>query len=96
MLLLKWLWDESASGAVKPAVVFWALRVIMFLLNFILQDWALYELIDSPSHIRVAQLLVASSYVTCIWQTHTFSNAVETLVVLWSLVLVKRIRDHKV
>jgi phosphatidylinositol glycan class Z len=36
-------------------------------------------------------LLVASSYVTWTYQTHTFSNSIETLVVAWSLVLIERI-----
>lgn len=44
----------------------------------------------------MAVLLVASSYVTWTYQTHTFSNAVETLVVAWSLVLIERIVDTRV
>ena len=63
----------------------------MFILSFVLEDWAIYELVQSPRQRRVAMLLVASSYVTWTYQTHTFSNAVETLVVAWSLVLIERI-----
>ena len=68
----------------------------MFLTSFVLQDWALHELITSPRHRRVAILLVASSYVTWTYQTNTFSNSVETLVVAWSLVLIQRIVDIQV
>lgn len=68
----------------------------MFLISFVLEDWALHELIPSPRHRRVAVLLVASSYVTWTYQTHTFSNSIETLVVAWSLVLIQRIVDAKV
>ncbi|CRK23534.1 hypothetical protein BN1723_018074, partial [Verticillium longisporum] len=63
----------------------------MFLTSFVLEDWAIHELIQSPRHRRVAVLLVASSYVTWTFQTHTFSNAVETLVVAWCMVLIQRI-----
>lgn len=94
MVVLKWLWEGSGNGLVKPSVVFWTLRAIMFILSFVLEDWAVHELIDSPRERRLAVLLVASSYVTWTWQVHTFSNAIETLVVLWSLVLIRRmIRD---
>lgn len=70
--------------------MFWTLRALMFVLSFVLEDWAIHELVQSPRHRRVAVLLVASSYVTWTYQTHTFSNAIETLVVAWSLVLIER------
>ena len=68
----------------------------MFMGSFVLEDWAIHELVHSPRQRRVAVILVASSYVTWTYQTHTFSNSVETLVVLWSLVLMQRILEHKV
>ncbi|KAH8175877.1 alg9-like mannosyltransferase family protein [Sarocladium implicatum] len=96
MLLLRWLWiGNGQDGEIPPIAVFWTLRVLMFLTSFVLEDWALHELIPSPRHRRVAVLLVASSYVTWTYQTHTFSNSVETLVVAWSLVLIQRIVDSQ-
>ncbi|KAL7918902.1 glycosyltransferase family 22 protein [Trichoderma austrokoningii] len=98
MLLLRWLWvGNGQDGDIPPIVVFWTLRFLMFLTSFVLEDWALDELIDLDEGVnktrqrRTALLLVASSYVTWTFQTHTFSNSVETLTVLWSLVLIKRI-----
>jgi hypothetical protein len=97
MLLLKWLWIGNGNdGDIPPIAVFWTLRVLMFTLSFVLEDWALHELIESPRHRRVAVLLVASSYVTWTYQTHTFSNSIETLAVAWSLVLIQRIVENKV
>lgn len=91
MLLLRWLWiGNGKDGEVPPIAVFWTLRALMFILSFVLEDWAIHELVQSPRHRRVAVLLVASSYVTWTYQTHTFSNAIETLVVAWSLVLIER------
>ena len=91
MLLLRWLWIGNGNdGEVPPIAVFWTLRALMFVLSFVLEDWAIHELVQSPRHRRVAVLLVASSYVTWTYQTHTFSNAIETLVVAWSLVLIER------
>ncbi|KAI1167483.1 GPI mannosyltransferase 4 [Nemania serpens] len=92
MLLLRWLWIGNGNdGEIPPIAVFWTLRVLMFIISFVLEDWAIHELIPSLRHRYVAMLLVASSYVTWTFQTHTFSNSIETLVVLWSLVLIERI-----
>lgn len=68
----------------------------MFLLSFVLEDWAIHELVPSPRIRRVALTLVASSYVTWTYQTHAFSNSVETLIVLWSVVMIQRILNNSV
>ncbi|KAH7321636.1 GPI mannosyltransferase 4 [Rhexocercosporidium sp. MPI-PUGE-AT-0058] len=96
MLLLRWLWiGNGHDGEIPPIAVFWTLRVLMFALSFVLEDWALHELVQSPRHRRVAVLLVASSYVTWTYQTHTFSNSIETLALAWCLVLIHRIVENK-
>ncbi|PTB67395.1 glycosyltransferase family 22 protein [Trichoderma citrinoviride] len=97
MLLLQWLWvGNGQDGQVPPIAVFWTLRFFMFLLSFVLEFWALQEQITSTRHRPIAVLLVASSYVTWTFQTHTFSNSIETLAVLWSLVLIRRITSPHV
>ncbi|KAF2404607.1 putative alpha 1,2-mannosyltransferase Smp3 [Trichodelitschia bisporula] len=96
MIILRSIWVGVGKGEPSPAVVYWTLRVLMFTLSFVLEDWALEELIGTSwRRRRIALLLVASSYVTWTYQTHTFSNAIETLVVLWSLYLVMRIVADK-
>ncbi|KAI8203588.1 hypothetical protein K4K58_005798 [Colletotrichum sp. SAR11_239] len=61
MLLLRWLWiGNGHDGEIPPIAVFWTLRVLMFVTSFVLEDWAIHELISSPRHRRVAVLLVAS------------------------------------
>lgn len=96
MSLLKWFYVESGSGNPPPQLVYHALRGGMFLLSFVLEDWAVYELVPSPRHRRATVVLVASSYVTWTYQTHTFSNSLETLLVAWGLVLIRRIVENKV
>ncbi|KAF1850941.1 glycosyltransferase family 22 protein [Cucurbitaria berberidis CBS 394.84] len=94
MFLLRWLW-EGFGYDVSPSVVYWALRVLMLTLSVVMEDWAVHELVASPRARRVAVPLVASSYVTWTFQTHTFSNSLETLLVSWSLVLIQRIVEDK-
>ncbi|OAL50990.1 GPI mannosyltransferase 4 [Pyrenochaeta sp. DS3sAY3a] len=94
MYILRWLW-EGYGLEVSPSVVYWTLRVLMLTLSVVMEDWAVHELVESPRARRVAVPLVASSYVTWTFQTHTFSNSLETLLVSWSLVLIQRIVDDK-
>jgi hypothetical protein len=96
MSLLQWFYTEIGTGNPPPQLVYYALRAGMFLLSFVLEDWAVYELVPSPRHRRATVVLVASSYVTWTYQTHTFSNSLETLLVAWGLVLIRRIVENKV
>lgn len=96
LVLLQWLWPRGLDDPVDPSAIYYTLRVVMFILSFVLEDWAIHELVRSPRYRRQAVVLVASSYVTWTYQTHTFSNSVETLIVLWSLVLIERIAKEEV
>lgn len=96
MSLLKWYYMETGTGNPPPQLVYNVLRGVMFMLTFVLEDWAIYELVPSPRYRRGTMALVASSYVTWTFQTHTFSNSVETLLVAWGLVLIRRISEDKV
>ena len=96
MTLLKWIWAQEEEDLVDPAVIYYTLRLVMLALSFVLEDWAVHDLVRSPRRWRQAVILVTSSYVTWTFQTHTFSNSVETLVVLWSVVVVERILRENV
>lgn len=95
LTIFKWVWDGFAAGEVPPEIVFYTLRLVMFAMSFVLQDWALHELLPSPRQRRVGILLVSSSYVTWTWQSHTFSNSIETIAVLWSLVFIQRVQEDR-
>jgi phosphatidylinositol glycan class Z len=89
-------------------VLFRALRLTFFCLSFLngtcpyrlLQklmhtDWAVYHL-AGDTHRRSAVLLYASSYVTWTFQTHTFSNSIEAVLVSCSLVTVVSFKHDRV
>lgn len=97
MTLLKSVWSETlGNGAASPYLVYYVLRGAMFVLSLVLEDWAIYELVTSPRRRRQAVVLMASSYVTWTYQTHTFSNSLETVLVAWALVLIRRILEEPV
>ena len=94
LLVLKGIWIEVGALDVPPEIIYYSLRILMFTLSFVLEDWAIFELVQSPQHRKMAVTLTASSYVTWTYQTHTFSNSIETLAVLWSLVMIQRDTRH--
>ena len=96
MLILRWLTEGFGQDNISPMLIFRMLRFVMFMLSFVLEDWAIHELVEHRQQRRFVLMLVASSYVTWTWQTHTFSNAVETIVVLWSIVLCRRLARNEV
>ncbi|KAK9466002.1 Alg9-like mannosyltransferase family-domain-containing protein [Lipomyces arxii] len=87
MTTLRWLYGMD----INPMLTYYCLRLFFFLVSFCLEDWALQELGNTSKAKTHYLLVVASSYVTWTYQTHTFSNSVETILVAWSLVLIKRI-----
>ncbi|KAK4548542.1 hypothetical protein LTR36_009452 [Oleoguttula mirabilis] len=93
LTLLRWI-SEGLGYDVFPLPVFYVLRILMFALSFVLEDWALHELLPVKSERATALMLVASSYVTWTFQMHNFSNSIETIIVLWCLVLMRRMKDN--
>lgn len=97
MNLVKWFYNETGLGSSPPPeLIYYILRGGMFVLSFVLEDWAVYELVPTPRYRVPTVVLVASSYVTWTYQTHTFSNSLETLLVTWGLVLIQRIVENRV
>ncbi|CRG88583.1 phosphatidylinositol glycan, class Z [Talaromyces islandicus] len=83
MGLLKWFYNETGFTSPPADLVYYILRAGMFVMSFVFEDWAIHELVPTPRYRVPAVVLVASSYVTWTYQTHTFSNSLETLLVAW-------------
>jgi hypothetical protein len=66
----------------------------LYLANLV-QDWAVSRL-ARETHRRSAVLLYASSYVTWTFQTHTFSNSIEAILVSCSLVTILTFKHTQV
>ncbi|KAK9472527.1 Alg9-like mannosyltransferase family-domain-containing protein [Dipodascopsis tothii] len=89
LTFLRWIYDLSSD--VNPMLAYYFLRLFFFAASFSLEDWALQELGKTQAEKALYLLTVGSSYVTWTYQTHTFSNSVETILLLWTLALMKRI-----
>lgn len=83
--ILDFLW----KGNLSPREAYWFIRAGHALAFWILGDMALDRLSDSKKSRTKTLYLVGCSYVTWTYQSHTFSNSIETLLVLWCLVIIK-------
>ncbi|KAK6542472.1 alpha 1,2 mannosyltransferase, variant 2 [Orbilia ellipsospora] len=91
MTLLQWI----ASGRdPSPTMLFYGVRLLFYFFSIVYEDWALLEL-GSATMPSGGLLLAASSWVTWSIQTRSFSNSVETVILLWSLVFLQRIVGTK-
>jgi GPI mannosyltransferase 4 len=79
---------ESRLKSVDPITVFYALRVVFAVGTWTLSDMAIDRLSATKQDRIKGLLFVATSYVTWTYQSHTFSNSVETVVLLWCLVII--------
>ncbi|EMR09380.1 hypothetical protein PNEG_02327 [Pneumocystis murina B123] len=95
----------SGDTPVNPLFIFFLLRVFFFGLSFFIgrkffkwrelfyndEDWFIYT--STPlKYRRKALLIYASSFVTWTYQTHTFSNSIETIMVSICLFLIQKIK----
>ncbi|KAJ6263991.1 GPI mannosyltransferase [Drechslerella dactyloides] len=90
MTVLQWI----VNAAPNPTMLFYSVRLLFYFFSMVYEDWALLEL-GSTIAPNGGLLLTASSWVTWSIQTRSFSNSVETVVLLWSLVFMQRIVSSK-
>lgn len=96
MLATKLCWSAFSDRPVPPRLVFYAMRATMWACSVWLGDAAFVRLAGllpgaTRRGVRLALLLYASSWTTLVIQTHTFSNSVESIIVLWCALLSERI-----
>ncbi|GMM50646.1 glycosylphosphatidylinositol-alpha 1,2 mannosyltransferase [Starmerella bacillaris] len=71
----------------NPLHVLWTLRAVFAVLTWVLEDMAVERLAVTRNDKLRCLFFVSTSYATLTWQAHTFSNSLETILVLWFLVI---------
>lgn len=87
MFFLKLIYAPSPTS-INPQAVLHGLRLTFALGNWVLSDMAIDRLTQSKDHKLSSLFFYATSYVTWTYQSHTFSNSVETVIILWCLVII--------
>lgn len=76
------------SKATSPLHVLYAIRAILNLLTWVLTDMAVDRLSRFDTDKLRSLIFVSTSYVTLTYQAHTLSNGLETILLLWALVII--------
>ncbi|ANZ76438.1 BA75_03628T0 [Komagataella pastoris] len=86
----KWL-------SLPPLSIYFICKLKLCLLTELVTHWCLYKLMPTKKEKIKAVYLNSLSYITLVYQSHTFSNSVETLVVLLCLVIINELKigNHK-
>ncbi|CCK69560.1 glycosylphosphatidylinositol-alpha 1,2 mannosyltransferase KNAG_0C04580 [Huiozyma naganishii CBS 8797] len=69
-----------------PAVIIFVTRLYNYISYILVSSWAI-TLINNHGEVQKSLLLIATSYVTSVFQSHSFSNSLETLLLLVVLAL---------
>lgn len=74
-----------------PMAVYFCLRFVFTLASWVLCDMFIDRLALSRKNSVKSLFFMSTSYVSWVYQSHFFTNSVETVLVLWSLALIQDI-----
>lgn len=76
----------------SPMQTFYLVRLAVMLVSWMATDWFLYKMLPTKLERIKAIFFVLTSYVSIVYQSHTFSNSVETVLVLAVVYLINELR----
>lgn len=82
----------AAFLGLSPLQTWYLVRLYVMILLWIITDWCLYHMLPTKQERFKAILFTLTSYVTLVYQSHTFSNLVETVLVMLTVYLVNELR----
>lgn len=87
------IWFGTKVG-LDPFQIYLLVRIQLTIVSWIITDWCLYRLAPLKHERIKATLFTMTSYLTLVHQTHTFSNSMETCLLLPTLYIVNDIRSY--
>lgn len=78
-----------------PMQTWYVVRLVVMLVSWMATDWLLYRMLPTKQERIKALFFVLTSYVTMVFQAHTFSNSIETILVLAVVYLINELRFLK-
>ncbi|CAI4051704.1 hypothetical protein SKDZ_15G2930 [Saccharomyces kudriavzevii ZP591] len=81
----------------NPILILYLMRLQNYLMTVLCCHFIIPKLVrsDRKTVQSIKKILILTSYVTWTYQTHTFSNSVETLILMTSITLMESIVDEK-
>lgn len=88
MQLSRWL-------QMSPLQSWYLVRLVLMLASWMTTDWFLYKMLPTKQERIKAIFFVLTSYVSLVYQSHTFSNSVETVLVITVVFMINELRFFK-
>lgn len=83
----------SRKFELSPYVTYSLSKLQFCIIQWIVVDWCLYRIMPIKQERVKAILYTSINYVSLVYQSHTFSNSIETWLVLFSLVIITKYRE---
>lgn len=94
--LLKLLYYPVMALASKfgllPIQMWYLARLQLMVVSWIITDWCLYRMLPTKQERIKAIFFTLTSYVSLVYQCHTFSNSVETVLVVLTVYMLNELR----
>lgn len=85
LYILKWI-------NANPMQIWYLLRLQIVLINWVITDICIYRIMPTKPERIKAVLFILTSYVTLTYQSHLFSNSIETTVLLMCVTIIEDMR----
>lgn len=75
-----------------PIQTWYLVRLLLMLVSWMVIDWCIYKMLPTKQERIKTIFFVLTSYVTLVYQSHTFSNSVETVLVVLTVYMLNELR----
>ncbi|KAF8001466.1 hypothetical protein HF325_003967 [Metschnikowia pulcherrima] len=78
--------------ALLPLQTWYLVRLVFMSISWVVTDWCLYKMLPTKQERIKAIYFVLTSFVSLVYQSHTFSNSIETVLVLLTVYHINELR----
>lgn len=82
----------SLLGLELPLQIWYISRLVLMVVSWMVTDWCLYKMLPTKQERIKAIYFTLSSYVTLVYQSHCFSNSIETVLVVAAVYVINELR----
>lgn len=78
-----------------PLQTWYLVRLVFMMVSWVITDWCLYKMLPTKQERVKAIYFVLTSFISLVYQSHTFSNSIETVLVLLTVYFINELRFMK-
>lgn len=80
------------GGILLPLQLWYVSRLFLMVVCWLITDWCLYKMLPSKQERIKSIFFTLTSYVTLVYQSHTFSNLIETVLLVLAVYIINELR----